>query len=203
MCDESGVTREHVPPRSFFPPGFRTNLWSVRSCASHNNDNSEAVEYVGIAVLFSIETNGEAHKESIERAIRAFQRNSRLFNRMFQNKIDIDEQRFGFQIDLSMFNQVIKAMAYAIYYRRFNKRFLGDWGIFMPSTNTPLSIFGRVDDWSRYRTTIRQLQFTDLRHPESEVFKCGIHQWSETELAFRFEFYQGFAITALAIPETK
>ena len=28
-CEAEATTREHVPPRAFFPQGFRTNLWTV------------------------------------------------------------------------------------------------------------------------------------------------------------------------------
>jgi len=29
MCERTATTREHVPPKSFFPEGYRTNLVTV------------------------------------------------------------------------------------------------------------------------------------------------------------------------------
>ncbi|WP_454906772.1 hypothetical protein [Variovorax gossypii] len=40
-CDEEGVTKEHIPPRSFFPQGENVQLLTVKSCKKHNNEKSK------------------------------------------------------------------------------------------------------------------------------------------------------------------
>ena len=44
-CEFKATTREHVPPKAFFPDGFRDGLVTVSSCDRHNLDNSMDVEY--------------------------------------------------------------------------------------------------------------------------------------------------------------
>jgi hypothetical protein len=46
MCERVADTREHAPPKCFFPVTLRTNLVTVPSCEEHNLDNSSDVEYV-------------------------------------------------------------------------------------------------------------------------------------------------------------
>jgi len=36
-CNNEGVTKEHIPPRSFFPDGEKNQLLTVKSCQIHNN----------------------------------------------------------------------------------------------------------------------------------------------------------------------
>ena len=45
-CGEIAKTREHAPPKSFFPPNRRINLTKVPSCEAHNNDKSHFDDYV-------------------------------------------------------------------------------------------------------------------------------------------------------------
>lgn len=39
-CSERGTTREHIPPRAFFPTYQRNQLLTVKSCDRHNNKKS-------------------------------------------------------------------------------------------------------------------------------------------------------------------
>lgn len=45
-CDSAGVTKEHIPPRSFFPSGKKEQLLTVPACKVHNNDKSTDDQYV-------------------------------------------------------------------------------------------------------------------------------------------------------------
>ena len=45
-CVDKGVTKEHIPPRSFFPDGEKIQLLTVKSCKTHNNAKSTNDLYV-------------------------------------------------------------------------------------------------------------------------------------------------------------
>ena len=45
-CTERGSTKEHVPPKAFFPKDQREQLLTVPSCPQHNNDKSTHDLYV-------------------------------------------------------------------------------------------------------------------------------------------------------------
>lgn len=85
MCDEAGTTREHAPPKAFFPEGYRTNLWTVRSCSKHNNANSQDVEYVFSLIVNQLYATGSAHTLSQNKAFKAFDESDGLFHAAFKN----------------------------------------------------------------------------------------------------------------------
>src|SRR5215510_6190671 len=84
MCDQPAMSREHVPPRSFFPVGRRDNLWTVPSCAEHNLENSTDVEYVRNVVCVQRGSNAVA-EESFEVAKRSWTRSPGLFHQTFHD----------------------------------------------------------------------------------------------------------------------
>ncbi len=45
-CVDKGVTKEHIPPRSFSPDGEKIQLLTVKSCKTHNNAKSTNDLYV-------------------------------------------------------------------------------------------------------------------------------------------------------------
>jgi hypothetical protein len=45
-CTGKGTTKEHIPPRAFFPEGERDQLLTVKSCPVHNNAKSKDDLYV-------------------------------------------------------------------------------------------------------------------------------------------------------------
>lgn len=45
-CSEKGVTKEHIPPKAFFPKGEKDQLLTVKSCVEHNNAKSKDDLYV-------------------------------------------------------------------------------------------------------------------------------------------------------------
>lgn len=45
-CPAKGTTKEHIPPRSFFPVGEKEQLLTVKSCPVHNNAKSNDDLYV-------------------------------------------------------------------------------------------------------------------------------------------------------------
>ena len=45
-CQRRGTTREHIPPKSFFPKDQRNQLLTVKSCELHNNKKSSDDIYV-------------------------------------------------------------------------------------------------------------------------------------------------------------
>lgn len=45
-CTNKGTTKEHIPPKSFFPEGEKEQLLTVKSCPIHNNKKSTDDQYV-------------------------------------------------------------------------------------------------------------------------------------------------------------
>ena len=65
--------REHVPPLSFFPKGFRENLMTVPACQKHNSEFSELDEKFQFLIK-AWRTNSVAENDLLDRVIRGLQR---------------------------------------------------------------------------------------------------------------------------------
>ena len=204
MCNAEATTKEHVPPKSFFPVGYRENLITVPACSSHNNDNSKDVEYVGSFVCSPIQTK-EIAREQFSKVLRSFERNPNLKKLVYKNSEPIllpNGQETGLvKIDLERFVSVMRAIAYAIYYHCFNKKYFGSFDIF--GTNlVPTEELSKENQsgLNNIRLMLSQLKFTSLNMPQPQVFECGIYQENSEKFIYEFSFYGGFKIHAVSTP---
>jgi hypothetical protein len=56
-CIEHGSTKEHIPPKSFFPDEKKINLMTVKSCPKHNNEKSKEDIYVLAQICYNVIKN--------------------------------------------------------------------------------------------------------------------------------------------------
>ena len=66
-CTQAGTTKEHIPPRAFFPTNLRNQLLTVKSCPKHNNDKSGDDTYVLAHICLNASPNVEARSVFLER----------------------------------------------------------------------------------------------------------------------------------------
>lgn len=79
-CSNSATTREHIPPKVFFPEkkdfpegkDYRLNLITVPSCEEHNLEKSFDDEYAFMIIIASFDANSLAQKhfKKVQRSIR-------------------------------------------------------------------------------------------------------------------------------------
>jgi hypothetical protein len=197
MCDDGGVTREHVPPLSFFPKGFRTNLWTVPSCAAHNLDNAPDVEYARNVIVSHRDATGEAHRLAQDASFRSFERSAALFARTFREVTPLrvgGEEMAAFRLDVPRLNRVMEAVAYALHYRETGRTYAGRWRVFSPTLLSAKDVRGIPTDWRALRGIVRSIPVTPAPTPVPEVFRYGTHRWDETHFVYAFEFYGGFQV---------
>ena len=66
-CKEKGVTKEHIPPRSFFPEGEKEQLLTVKSCKKHNNAKSKDDLYVLAQICMNASPSNRAREVSLNK----------------------------------------------------------------------------------------------------------------------------------------
>ncbi len=195
-CEKVATTREHVPPFSFFPEGFRDDLVTVPSCAEHNLNNSKDVEYVRNVIVFLSGTNLVAEKV-FPKARRSFDRSDRLFKRTFADfkTVRLQEKEKGvFSIDLDRLAAVIEAIARAIHYNDYNEK-LSTWRIFSPTLDTEKSLQQKPDNWDSFRKLVTEATFETRQTPHPKVYSYGAHEMDKGVL-YKFVFYEGFVVNA-------
>lgn len=129
ICGGKWTSKEHVPAKSFFPEDakYRKNLITVCSCSLHNEDTSKDDEYVRNIISMSIGNNTVAFKQFIDKTVESFKKSEALFKTTTQNSIRVyttkngkTEPSLAFKIDRSRFDNVIKKIAYALFFNEFN-----------------------------------------------------------------------------------
>ena len=93
FCGSFATSKEHVPPKSFFPKGgakdYRRNLIKVPSCDAHNSLKSKDDEYVrALLIGISKKINQGANKDLIrlrDSVIRSITRNPNLISLVLRN----------------------------------------------------------------------------------------------------------------------
>lgn len=197
-CDLASTTREHVPPRGFFPRGFRNNLWTVPSCPKHNLDNSLDVEYARNVIVSHRNVQGTAQGLAQSASFRSFERSAALFYQTFRDVqfVVVNGERTAiYPFDLVRFKRVIEAVASGIFYVENHERHCGNWNVFSPTLLGANDLAGIPNDWQRFRNLMAQIPFEIQRSPEPTVFRYGKHQFDDhVHFAYALEFYGGFHI---------
>jgi hypothetical protein len=180
MCDAEASTREHVPPKAFFPSGYRQNLVTVPSCEVHNHDQSLDIEYARnvITGFYGANAQGEMAFETTERS---FDRSSKLFSQTFHDAEIIrfaGDETIKFTIDLERIKGVMRPIAHAVYFGDFGQRYESQWNVFVASMRSQEDLAGLPSQWQSFRDLLATLQFLprDVSHPE--IFTYGINRMS-------------------------
>jgi hypothetical protein len=206
MCDAPGSTKEHAPPYSFFPRGYRDNLWTVPSCDEHNSKNNLDVEYVRNIIATHLITEDSAGAHLQDTVLRSFENSPKLFNRTFADARPVtinDNETAAYTFDLPRFTNVMTAIANAMYFRLRGKRYADSWGIFSPALISKATLYkGLPDSWESYRKLLRQIQYSMIPTPQPEIFQLGIHQFNEEQFIYAFLFYRGFVVNLLGLAPT-
>lgn len=213
MCDQPAITRDHVPPLCFFPEekdipkgkSYRQNLITVPACKDHNIKISKDDEYIWAVIAFHWQNHPDVQEYSVKKIRRAFERNERFFHLFFggQNKHNFfvynGETLVATTLDVSRFNKITKKIAYGIYYRHFDRKWIGEVVVHPRSLAIFLSRPNAIyDEMNRVAESARPLCVFQPRYGKNpEIFYYQIAQDAPVSSPiFRLVFYGGFEVLA-------
>jgi hypothetical protein len=201
MCCSESTTKEHAPPYSFFPTGFREHLWTVPSCDEHNSRNSKDVEYCRNVIATHLDTERSMSNRLQDKVWGSFRNSPKLLHRTFADAkpIIINGKETGvYSLDLPRFKIVMEAIAYAMYYRLAGTRYLGSWDIFSPSLVSYRTLYkGEADGWEEVRGLLSKVGYQEIPTAQPEIFRLGVNQVDKDRLIYAFVFYNGFIVSCL------
>ncbi|TYP93528.1 hypothetical protein LX73_1234 [Fodinibius salinus] len=144
MCDNKATSKEHVPPKCFFPEtkdlkgseDYRKNLITVPSCEVHNSQKSTDDSYL-LAVITAHYENGPLAKEhystKIKRALKKDEGLKRIIVQNSQYKNIGDEKHFVISTDHNRIIKQFERMGYALYYHEKNEHWDGQISALTPN----------------------------------------------------------------------
>ncbi len=137
MCNRYATTREHVPPRCFFPRGHREQLITVPSCPIHNSSKSDDDEYLRLVLASSI-TSGDIVRDEIypkvKRSIKKAPKKIGLFKNL--SPINIEGIETGtYQVDMPRLLRGLEHISKGIYFHEYGTKWLGSVTPIPPSSS--------------------------------------------------------------------
>lgn len=184
------------------------NLITVPSCPTHNNKNSKDVEYVRNLITSDFHTN-DIGVAMFAKAKRSYERSPKLFTKTFSRVrlIRVNGQETAvYQINLTRFKRVIRAIASALYFHDYGEKFQYQWNVYnatMVSENE--GFHDRPDKVNpQMRDLVRRMPAADQDTNQSDVFKYSVYRGDEPHKVFyRLVFYGGVDVYAFgAAPVT-
>ena len=131
ICGQPKTSGEHAPAKCFFPIDKRINLTKVDSCAIHNEDTSKDDEYVRNIIAMSIGNNPVALSHFLTSCVKSFEKSPKLLSATtkIRKKVHYTESEgteikstLALQIDRDRINLVMRKIAYATFYKKYNER---------------------------------------------------------------------------------
>lgn len=196
MCDKEKNSVEHAPPKSFFPSDMRNNLITVDSCQEHNEDTSLDDEYVKNLITMLIDGNATAYKQFSEKTIKSFKRSPALLKSTTEKQHPVNVngvQTLAFEIDRDRVDLVMRKIAYALFYHKYNKRWLRKLITATTYLKTPEF---KNDEFGQLIEEVQRDHIPIYEGNNPDVFKFAFIELDDNvyNKFLRMKFYDGFEI---------
>jgi hypothetical protein len=135
MCSKEKSSSEHAPARCFFPKDKRINLITVDSCAEHNEDTSKDDLYVK-NIITMIGGNSTAYQHFQHKTMESFKESPRLFASTTEKQYQVivnEAVETAIEVEKDRIDLVMRKIAYAIFYYKYNKIWFRKLITIMPS----------------------------------------------------------------------
>ena len=117
-CQEPAVTKEHIPPKAFFPEGKRTNLLTVGSCTAHNNQKSGDDLYVLAHICMNASPANESRDIFRDTVLPQLGYNEDKLGKMIvKDAVRLPGGPTAYRVDIARFERFFSALACGIVYK--------------------------------------------------------------------------------------
>ncbi|KAB0675087.1 hypothetical protein F3X87_19200 [Aeromonas caviae] len=117
-CTETGITREHIPPRSFFPDGEKDQLLTVKSCEKHNNAKSKDDLYVLAQICMNASPSNRAREVFMNKVAPQLEfNNGALRKKLAEGAVPLDNGAVKYKVDVERLDDFFTALSCGIIYK--------------------------------------------------------------------------------------
>jgi hypothetical protein len=117
-CTEKGITKEHIPPRSFFPDGEKEQLLTVKSCEKHNNAKSKDDLYVLAQICMNASPSNRASEVFISKVSPQLEfNNGALRKKLADGAVPLGNGAVKYRVDVARLNDFFTALSCGIIYK--------------------------------------------------------------------------------------
>lgn len=117
-CGEKGTTKEHIPPRSFFPDGEKEQLLTVRSCKKHNNEKSTDDLYVLAQICMNASPSNRAREVFLKKVAPQLDfNNDALRKKLAAGAVQLPGGAVQYKVDVARLDEFFTALSCGIIYK--------------------------------------------------------------------------------------
>ncbi|WP_437480412.1 hypothetical protein WME75_35515 [Sorangium sp. So ce1014] len=122
-CQNKGRTKEHIPPRSFFPANQRNQLLTVKSCEEHNNAKSSDDIYVLAHICMSASPSNGARDIFLQRVAPQLKHNGEALRKLLAaGAVPLSDGAVAYKVDVTRFDRFFSALSCGIIYNSCKAR---------------------------------------------------------------------------------
>jgi hypothetical protein len=117
-CTHSGTTKEHVPPKSFFPKDQRNQLLTVTSCELHNTAKSSDDIYVLAQICMNASPSNRSREIFLDRVLPQLDYNGEALRKtLAAGAVPLEAGAFEYKVDIARFDRFFDALSYGIVFK--------------------------------------------------------------------------------------
>lgn len=117
-CVKKGITKEHIPPRSFFPKGEKDQLLTVKSCEDHNNAKSTGDLYVLAQICMHASPSNRAREIFLKKIAPQIKFNgSALGKRLAKDAVYLPDGTVKYPVEVARFDEFFTALSCGLIFK--------------------------------------------------------------------------------------
>lgn len=117
-CTEKGITKEHIPPRSFFPDGEKVQLLTVKSCEKHNNAKSKDDLYALAQICMNASPSNRAREIFMNKVCPQLEHNNNAFRKkLADGAVPLGNGSVKYKVDVARLADFFTALSCGIIYK--------------------------------------------------------------------------------------
>ena len=117
-CQRRGTTREHIPPKSFFPNDQRNQLLTVTSCELHNNSKSSDDIYVLAQICMNASPSNRSREVWTQCVLPQLDYNGEALRKTLTNDaVLLPSGAVLYKVDTARFDRFFDALSYGIVFK--------------------------------------------------------------------------------------
>lgn len=129
-CQRKGITKEHIPPRSFFPKGENEQLLTVKSCELHNNRKATDDQYVLAQICMNASPSNRAQEIFLKKIKPQLCHNNNSFSKLLlKDSKTLPDGNVLYSVDIERFDSFFTALSCGIIFKTCNKQLPSDYFI--------------------------------------------------------------------------
>ncbi|MGA3116260.1 MAG: hypothetical protein ABSF90_17705 [Syntrophobacteraceae bacterium] len=122
-CVKEGRTKEHIPPKAFFPKDQREQLITVRSCKDHNTEKSRDDLYALAHICLNSSPRNRAREVFTQCIVPQLGFNEHAFQKlMIRDSIHLGKGAVKYRVDVQRLDRFFNALSCSLIYHIARKQ---------------------------------------------------------------------------------